>query len=510
MSNNVPLAVSPAVKTPGLYLSVNLLAGTSSPGTARLRALIIAPKSSAGSITPNTQLMQAVSGAEQVKTLLGPGTPGHLTAVALFAAHGLASVDVAAPTASAGASAAGSITFAGVVTSAMTIRFTVKGVVIDVAWLVGVTPAQFCTLAAAELSANSDYLPVAAAVDGVTPEKLNLTAKIAGPWGNDVQYYADVVEGAGGTATAAAAALSGGTTEPSFATVLSLVSGREYDFILGCVSNADAESSSSTSNPGRIKTHIDAYSSGASAKLQQAVIGLTSAAEATAKAGAIGRNHGPTQYVYCLNGQSLGCEFAGWEVGSRLKAEEIDPAVNRIGEAVGDGLYGARDPVGDKPTDVEVEDALNNGLSILNYDAQNTLFITRPITAHSQDSAGNPDSRLLDVSGVSGTYAFAKDLRISLPQEFKGAKIIRDLVPGDELPPAGVIEERDVKAFVVSKARTWVRRGVLRRDKLDDAIAAGTLIVKVDDTDETQVDIVIPEGIVKPLAKFSTVIQRVA
>src|SRR5262249_10564457 len=37
----LPVAVSGATKQPGLYLKVDLLAGTSSPGSARLRALLI-------------------------------------------------------------------------------------------------------------------------------------------------------------------------------------------------------------------------------------------------------------------------------------------------------------------------------------------------------------------------------------------------------------------------------------------------------------------------------------
>src|SRR5687767_11933561 len=107
---SIPKAVASTVKTPGLYLSINLLAGVSSLG-AGLRALIMAPKSSSGTITANTQLAESVAGADAVKTLLGPGTTGHLTAVALFRAFGLARVDVIAPAASGGATATGTITF---------------------------------------------------------------------------------------------------------------------------------------------------------------------------------------------------------------------------------------------------------------------------------------------------------------------------------------------------------------------------------------------------------------
>jgi hypothetical protein len=148
-------------------------------------------------------------------------------------------------------------------------------------------------------------------------------------------------------------------------------------------------------------------------------------------------------------------------------------------------------------------------VSIVDYTGRGDLFLVQPITTYSQDSNGNPDLRCFGCEQVSGSYAFAKDIRTSVPAEFKGAKIVRDLTPGDEPPPAGVSEERDVRAFLLSRADGFVRRGVLRRDVITAAIADGTLIVKVDDTNESQVDIVFPFGIVPPLTKFSSVLRRI-
>ncbi|WP_437759485.1 hypothetical protein [Sorangium sp. So ce1389] len=507
---SIPVAVSPATKSPGFYQLLNLLAGPASAGLSGLRALIISPKSSAGTITANSQVVQTVSGADHVKTLLGPGTPGHLAAVALFRAHGLAKVDVVAPTASAGAAATGTITLDDTtpISAAQTVTATIKGVPITISWLVGETDTTAATKLVAAINGATDKLPVTASNGNGTLTAVTLTAKIAGPWGNDTRYRVTLSDGAGGSVTAAGATLTGGTTEPDFSTVLGLVQTTEYDFILPCVSNADAQSNSATSNPGRIKTHIDAYDSGAQPLYQQQVVGCTGSLAST-KTGAIGRNHGPTQYVLCVNGESLGCEWAGWEVGRRLKAEELDPAVNRIGDEI-EGLYGPFDLVGDKPTAIETEDALSSGISIVDFDAQGDPFMVRPITTYSQDANGNPDYRLLDVSGVSGAYAFMKDLRVSVPTEFKGAKLSKDQAPGDDPLPAGVVEERDIKSFVLSRASLFVSRGILRRDKLNEAVANGTFIVQVDATDESQVNIVLPFGIVKPLAKFSMVGQRVA
>src|SRR6266536_3365558 len=98
----VPTAVAPATKTPGLYLRVDLLAGASSPGTAKLRALIIAPKSAAGSIKADVELKEGIAGADDARAIWGPGTQGHLAAVRLFGRYGIAVVHGVAPAASAG------------------------------------------------------------------------------------------------------------------------------------------------------------------------------------------------------------------------------------------------------------------------------------------------------------------------------------------------------------------------------------------------------------------------
>jgi phage tail sheath gpL-like len=506
---STPVAVDPAVLTPGIYLNVDLTAGPSAPGSLAMRGLMMAPKSSSGTITANTQLERGVTDASEARGLLGPGTPGHLAAVALFRAHPTASLDVIAPTASGGVAATGTLTFddTSPITSARTVEVWIKGEYFAVPWLVGEDEVDIATKVVEAGNALSDKIPVVLSNVGGTVAIVTLTAKFAGPWGNDITYRAQLIDGAGGTVTAAGSALTGGTTEPSFATALTNVSSYEYDFIIPCVSNADAESASGTSNPALIEAHIETYSSGLNAKLQQQIVGLTGTLSA-AQTGAIARNHGPTQYVFCMAGQSLGCEFAGWEAGRRLREEQIDPAVNRIDDPI-DGLFGAADLVADKPTAAEIESALIDGLSIVNYDAQLDPYLVAPLTTYSQDSDGNRSDKLRYVSGVSGAYAYLKDLRRALKEEFRGAKIHPDLTGDEEELPAGVVEPRDIKAFVIAHADEWVSRGVLRRDALTEAVADGTLSVQINETDDSQVDIVIPFKIIKPLAKLGIVGQRI-
>ena len=504
----IPLAVSPSVRTPGLALLINLLATVASPGTAPLRACILAPKGSAGTITPDTQLVEGLGGEGNAATFLGAGTHGHLAAKALYAEYPLAQVDLAAPVAAAGDTATANVVFddATPVTKAQTVDVEIAGRIVEIVWQVGETKTQAGDKLVAAVGKLSWDLPVTAANASGT---VAVTSKLPGTCGNDILIAVTVKDGAGGSVAigGGATALSGGTTEPSFVNVLSLISGKEYDLILLVSSNADAVAASSTSGPGRVKTHVETHRTGFAARLQQAVVGVTGTLSA-AKAGSAQHDYGYLEYVFCQAGRSLPCEFAGAEVGARLREEQADPNVNRMRSAYAATLYGARDLVADALTDAELEDALQSGLAAVDYDATGATLMVRPVTTYFKDGSGNADDRILDVGRPTALIAVAKDLRTALPQQFPKAKLIPDLVPGDDDPPEGVIEERDVKAFVLSRLRFWVKRGVVRQDKLDAAIANGSLIVRVNPSDPHQCDLVLPLAIVPALAKFSLVVNQ--
>jgi phage tail sheath gpL-like len=504
---SIQLAVSPTNLVPGLYLVVNLLAGSSNPGTQPIRGMQMAPRSSAGTFTVDTEI-KLVGSADDAKTFWGTKTPGYLAAVQFFRENPSGILYGCAPTASAGASATVSFTFASTPSSARTVRVTAAGRATEFPWAASET-ADILKARALTYVNGRDDMPVTASSGGVGV--LTLTFPVPGPWGNDIICVVELIDGAGGTVNAgqtATANLAGGTTEPDFTTALTTISGQQWDYIGIAVSNADAQSASATSNPGRLKTHINGLNTGLNAKLEQGIVGVTGALS-SAKVGAIAGNEPAMERVFCMAGQSLPAEFMGAEMGARMRAVSLDPAANRIGTLI-TGVVGARDLTADTPTESELGDALGSGLSIVSYTAQGEPLLVRPVTTHSQDSSGNPDRRCLDTSGPDGTYAVANDIKTFLPVEFFQVKISRDLEPTDEPLPAGVVEERDIKAVLIQRLRFWSSLGVVRRDLLDAAIAAGTLIVKVNASDETQVDIVIPLGIFKPLAKLGVVVNKAA
>ena len=499
-------AVASSVKTPGFYLLLNLLGAPANPGTAALRTLIMAPKSSAGNITANTEVRQCF-GPNDVATALGAGTPGHLAAKRFFQRFGLGSLDVIAPTASAGSVATGTQTFTGPATENSTIRFRIHGRQIDVAWLSGEAATVFVTRAVAAINQFASDLFVTAS--DATSGSILFTAKVAGPWGNDVRLWAGILEGGGGIAVSVNPTnCTGGTTEPSFATALTTVSTTEYARIVACLSNADAADTSSSSNAERLGSHITTFSSGNAALLQVGVVGNTGST-ANAKAGAIDRNNVAVQYVLGRVWDDIPAELAAAEAGDALNLISRERSnYNRIGNR--HDLYGPRDVVTNKLSATEIEDLLSNGVSPLDVDSLTGVpFLVAPVTTHST-SSGAPDYRAYHLSDTDAMFAIFRDLRTATPQEFANASISPDLASGADPLPAGVVEVRDVKAFVISRLRSQVRAGVVQGPALDLSITSGELTVDIDESDASQVNIFVPLSIIKPLAKFGVVGAKVA
>ena len=503
----LPTAVASSVKTPGFWLTVNLLAATANPGLAGLKALMIAQKGSAGNITPDTEVRQCF-GADEVLTALGEGQPGHLASIAMFKKFGLLSLWVVAPTAAAGAAAAITHVISGTPTDENQFDFDVAGRQTGVvSWAAGESIGTFRTRAIGAIQ-NVRPLPITPTAGGGAGD-LVLTAKSGGTWGNDITCGVKKIKGTGGVVTPGGANLTGGATEFNITTVLGTIGTTEYNLIGLATSNTDATDASATANPERLMTHLETKSSGLDALLQYGFVGHTGSI-ANVKGGAIGRNSVRLQYCYAKNAQSLPAEIMGDELGDTMRWVLFRSNYNRIGNR-SQTLIGAKDPVANKLSALEKEDLLSNGVTPFDFVPNGTeLALVRPITTHSQDSAAAPDYRCFDAPDVHGVDDVARDLRTTIPVEFANASITEDLPPGADPLPPGVVERKNVQQFVVGRLRTKAGQGIVDTNRLDAALANNELQVQIDGVDKTQVNIFIPLSIIKPLAKFSTVIHKVA
>lgn len=505
------LSLSPSSRTPAIGLKANLKAGVSSPGTGARRVLLLAIKSSAGTATVDTVLYQNVGGADGVATLLGTGMPGHLWAKCLFTEYGIAAVDVVCMTAGAGVTATKNFTFASTPTVARLVKTKVMGRYFEMTWAASETATDFATRWTAQVNARGTDLACVSTSSGAVS---TVNAKAAGTWGNDIIVQIELADGTGGTIDGGQKStqnLASGTTFADPTNALALVTTREYHFIDVVDGNASVSISGSTSPYYKANTHIQAYNVGASAKLQQQILGYTGTYSAALTAAGY-RNEGTAQLQIFQAAQSLPAEIQGAETGARLREIALDPAVNRIGVFGGSSykstLYGPLDDVGDKLTDGEIEALLQGGVSPTDWGQDGVPYPVMPITTYYQDALGNADNRILDTSRVDGTYIPARDIRGALAQAFPQKKIIGDLAAGQELP-IGCIQIKTIRTFVINRARFWVNVGVWQGEALEEAIANGQFIVMQDLTDPSQVDIVIPEKVLPPLRKISLVVNHV-
>ena len=239
MTAPIPLAVSPAALTPGLYLSVNLLAGPASSGVGDLKVALIAPRSSAGDLALDGEVRRA-SGDDGAATAFGIGTVGHLAAQQIFNKFRAAQVDMVAPTAGAGTASLG-ILFTGSPSSNNVVDVDLHGEQFELAWLAGETGNDMRGKLNDAISARSSKLFVAGVSGGTGLSTIQ--AKIAGNIGNDVLAHVKLRNAVTSTEAVTGASgyrnLSGGTTDPDLTTALSLLVAQEYHFIAPALSNTD-------------------------------------------------------------------------------------------------------------------------------------------------------------------------------------------------------------------------------------------------------------------------------
>jgi phage tail sheath gpL-like len=507
----LPLAVATSNPAPGFYLTVDLLRGSTSPGSTGLRALIVSPQAeSGGDLGADTEI-RAVYSAEEVETAQGKSL-GYFAFKALLSADPEAQVDIVGPAKLSGAAATGTFTFTGAPTANETYEVKISGIEIETTWLVGESVHDAATRLAAAINQAGDSLWVTAAVGAGPGYVVTITARGHGTSGNDITMTAKRTAGTGGTLTLGAATCSGGTGDSDFTNALALVAGREYDYILVCCSNTDANGAGTT-NVARLGTHIDAYKTGANARLQQGVVGVTGTI-AQAKTATAARNDEDIELICDVNGQELPVELAGWELGNRMKRRRLESNANRCLEVCGSIVRGSNDVVADQPTAAERTDAINYGVTLIAYTDSGAPMLLRPISTRHKDSSGNPDYRARDLNEIDALYDYAKDLRMGLPQEFQSSgsqvKVARDRETGDDELPQGVVEERDIRAWIINRTKSyWVPKGVIDGTHFQTIIDSGELAVEVNDGDETQVDIFIPARAFKILAKMGLYLAKV-
>ncbi len=382
-SENITFDQIPSsIRKPGKYFEFNTKLAVRTLPQNRQKLLIAAQRLAAGSIAAlvPTDVFSDVQAAEY----FGYGSQAHLMARAAITANPYVALTVCAmDDDAAGVAAAGTVTIDATAGASGTLTLRAGNQAVDIAVAKDDTAGQIATAFETACAAEPS-LPVTVAVNGVTPEQLDITAKNKGVVGNAIGLSFEATNSA---TTATIVAMSGGSGDPDISDALSAVFAEQYQLI----ATPYNDSTSLTA----LTTHLDSVSGPLEQRPGRGVYAHTGAlAEATTLAGQV--NHGRANCAYLRGTRSLPMELAA--AYASIMAFEEDPA-RPLNTLKVPGIHAP--DIDQRLSRTEQESCLYNGLAPLEVDASGRVRIVRAITTYTQDAQGVDDISLLDTTTIA-------------------------------------------------------------------------------------------------------------
>ncbi len=455
--------VSVYYKLPKVMLQVLLGAAVASAGGRARKLLLMGNKTSAGTLTADTQVYAPTS-IEDGAVAGGTGAEVSLMFAAARTAEPNVSAYMLAVTEAAGSKATGTFTFTGTTTTGSgDARFWIHGVLVTLAVSVGLTPTQLATALASAINGKGTYL-CATATSSVGV--VTVTYRHNGLRGNFCALRCEMDSTVTGMTLAASAAyLSGGAGQDDLTAALATAQASVYHRITPA--NFDATAL------GLVNTHVGSMGGPLVGRYEQVVACLDAKQTlGTATTIATGINDGLSQHLFYPNAETLPMVTAAAWAATRAIAEE-EPSVNlsSMNMDVVDQYPVVLPPPLQSSylTDSQAAAALDVGLTPIQVTANGHPYIARSITTHSRDSGGNPDTRVLDTNNPTVTQAFAEELQTSIPDEFKAKVLVDDPVDSDDELPTNATTPQRLKSHCVGRAFAWGKAGRLTNVEADVA-----------------------------------------
>lgn len=413
--------------------------GPASASIGAREVVLVMPMTSSGTWTANT--LNKIGNESDAETGAGAGSPLHRAARKFMQTNKdakLSAVPYAASSGGTPAAATWTATFTTNPAATGSATVTVCGELCSY----GYNSTDTVTTVAAGLKAAINAKPWLPVTADNSSGVLTLTAKIAGASQGTatvpvIACRAEVSTGTSITVATSGAHLGTGvagadgtTTEAAnLATALAkLDSVRKYYIV---VSTGDATSL------GNLKTHISNKTEPRRG-LRSVGIAAYQGTEANAATIATGLNYERIQLTWFENSDNDNAEIAATMAAIRQKIEAVDATGPIEGSQVpgtnlGDYLNNAY-TTSDWPTDTELNDALNDGLTpILSTDAGPRIVMS--VTTRSRNAAGTQaDIRAADTHRVSGADLFADEVVADWNLNFAGKKFEDDEVLADGKP----------------------------------------------------------------------------
>lgn len=483
------------LRVPLFFAEVN--AGQS-PFQGHSRLLVIGQRTSAGSVQANT--IARLDGDAQA--LGGPGS--QLAEAALWARqnHPFGEIWIGAIADPAGVAAVQAITVnAGIAGSSGTVVVYVAGERIEVA--VASTDDAAGVAANITTAITAGYtkferplsFPITAAVDGVTANKVNLTARNVGALGSTIAIDFNLVGDEGPLQQyLSVASATAGTGVPVLGTLLAALGDIEFDWI--------AAPYADTTSLDAMKSFLDG-TSGRWSPLQQIyghyVTALFDSYSNLAAAGAA-RNDPNASIIGVVNSPSPPWRWAA------AAAAQIARDKNLGGEV--DQAYRISQPMqtielkGVKPPKERLNwfsitqrnNLYQDGISGFTVDVDGTVRLNRVITTDQTNASAQPDITWLSVETRAQMVYFVRYMRQRITQTYGRMALASD---GAEGRP-GIVTPKMIKAECVHAYKEMEAGGLVEKSEL----FARSLIVERS-TDPNRVNAYLPVDVVNQFNVFA-------
>ncbi len=481
--NQIPIDL----RVPGVYIETDNTRAVGGLPVERHKILILGQKLAAGSAAAATPLM--ITNKAQGEAYFGRGSMLSAMINALKGANSYTETwAVALADVEAGLQAAGALLFGGVVTAAGTLKLYIGGQRVSVAVTAAQAMADIATAVAAAINAKTD-LPVTAAVDGVTPAKVNITCRWKGETGNEIDIRLNYFRGDALPAglTVAITAMTAGNTNPDIDDAFAAVGDKQYQTIINPWTDAAnllaLYTEMARRNNALVKKEGQAFSSisGTHAAIDTIGDGLND------------------EFLSVMGAQ--GSPTPPWELAAvvgAIDAYEPDPARPRQTLVMTGVLAPAPEA---EYTLSERNIHLFDGISTYTVDDGGLCRIERLITTYQTNALGVDDVSYLDIE-VMRTIAYLRySVRTWIALKYPRHKLASDGTP--IAPGQAMVTPKTIRSELIALFNLWQDAGLaegIDQFKRD-------LIVERNPSDPNRVDAVIPPDVVNQFRVFAAALQ---
>ncbi|MGD9638383.1 MAG: phage tail sheath subtilisin-like domain-containing protein [Alphaproteobacteria bacterium] len=386
----------------------------------------------------------------------------------------------------AGVAATGSITVAGTASASGTIYLYVAGRRVKVAVSATQTAEEVAANIVSAINAITT-LPLTAAVDGTTAEKVNLIARHKGLCGNEVDlrdnYYSGEELPAGLTLTYVS--MNGGTSNPDVATVFAAIGDTQYNII--------AMPYTDSSNLAELKDELtDRWGP----LTMNDGMAFAAANGTHSELGTLGdsHNHQNLSIMSAAGSPTPAYEWAAVVAGVTAYYSNIDPARPLQTLALSEILAPLEN---DRFTSQENNLLLYDGISTTYVNSDGKVCIQRLITTYKENSAGADDTAYLDVATVLTLSYLRYDYRNYLMRKYPRHKLASD---GTRYGAGqAIVTPKTIKAETIAWFKQMETKGLVEgidQFKTD-------LIVERNADDANRLDIYLPPDLVNQMRVFA-------